>query len=54
MHGKCQHLQDTTTRYDRAQKLLTFLLVCPVCDTERVVQTVRYEPHFQSPAGPRS
>jgi hypothetical protein len=44
----CDHLHDTTTRYDHAQKLLTFLLVCPVCGTEKVVDAQHYEPRFQS------
>lgn len=26
----CDHLHDTTTRYDPVEKLLTFLLICPV------------------------
>jgi hypothetical protein len=44
----CDHLHDATTRYDHAQKLLTFLLVCPVCGTEKVVDAQYYEPRFQS------
>jgi hypothetical protein len=43
----CDHLHDTTTRYDHAQKLLTFLLVCHSCKTEKVIQTVPYEPRFE-------
>ena len=43
----CDHLQDTTTRYDHAEKLLTFLLVCPVCGTEKIVHAQHYEPRFQ-------
>jgi hypothetical protein len=42
----CHHLHDTTTRYDRVAKLLSFLLVCTVCGTARVVETRRYEPCF--------
>jgi len=42
----CAHLHETTTRYDQEQKLLTFLLVCPECRTERVLETQRYEPHY--------
>jgi hypothetical protein len=42
----CHHVHDTTTRYDRAAKLLSFLLVCTVCGTARVVETQRYEPSF--------
>ena len=43
----CDHLHDTTTRYDHAQQLLTFLLVCPVCGTEKIVHAQHYEPRFQ-------
>jgi len=47
----CNHLHETTTRYDHARKLLTFLLVCPTCGTEKVVETQRYEPRYE-PAQP--
>jgi hypothetical protein len=40
----CEHLHDTTSRYDAARKLLTFLLVCRICGTEKVVETLEYEP----------
>jgi hypothetical protein len=40
----CEHLHDSTSRYDPAEKVLTFLLVCRTCDTERVVETLEYEP----------
>jgi hypothetical protein len=43
----CDHLHDTTTRYDPVAKVLTFLLVCPACGTEKVVDTRPYEPRFQ-------
>jgi hypothetical protein len=43
----CGHVHDTTTRYDRARKQLSFLLVCPECGTERVLETVDYAPRFQ-------
>jgi hypothetical protein len=43
----CDHLHDTTSHYDRAGKMLTFLLVCPVCGTETVIETLHYEPHFE-------
>jgi hypothetical protein len=43
----CGHLHDTTTRYDHARNLLTFLLVCPACHTEKVLETVEYEPRFE-------
>jgi hypothetical protein len=46
----CNHLHDTTSRYDPVEKLLTFLLFCPVCRTERVVETLRYEPRFKPTA----
>jgi hypothetical protein len=42
----CNHLYDTTSRYEAESKLLTFLLVCPVCRIEKVVETVEYEPNF--------
>jgi hypothetical protein len=44
----CDHLHDTTTRYDHAHKLLTFLLICPICGTEKIVHAQQYEPRFQS------
>jgi hypothetical protein len=43
----CDHIHDTTTRYDHVHKRLTFLLVCPTCGTERVLETLRYEPRFR-------
>lgn len=43
----CEHLHDTTTRYDPVEKQLTFLLVCPLCHTEKVVETQRYEARFE-------
>jgi hypothetical protein len=43
----CDHLFDTTSRYDRERKLLTFLLFCPACETETVVETLRYAPAFR-------
>jgi hypothetical protein len=46
----CDHLFDTTSRYDSERRLLTFLLFCPTCGTETVVETLRYEPAFD-PAG---
>jgi hypothetical protein len=45
--GECGHLHDTTTRYDHARKLLDFLLVCPACCTEKVIETLDYEPRFE-------
>jgi hypothetical protein len=43
----CDHLHDQTSHYDAGLKLLSFLLVCPVCQTERVVETLEYEPRFR-------
>ena len=43
----CDHLHDTTTRYDHAEKQLTFLEICPVCGTEKVLETRHYEPQFR-------
>jgi len=43
----CDHLHETTSRYDRIEKQLTFLLVCRVCNTEKVVETMAYEPRFE-------
>jgi hypothetical protein len=48
--GSCDHLHDSTTRYDHDHKLLTFLLVCPVCGTEKVMETQHYQPRFQPSA----
>jgi hypothetical protein len=42
----CDHLHDSTSRYDHETKQLTFLLVCPVCDTERIVDSIPYEPRY--------
>jgi hypothetical protein len=53
---ECDHLHESTTRYDHTRKQLSFLLVCPVCRTEKLVESVPYEPSFkptpaQEPAG---
>jgi hypothetical protein len=47
----CNHLHETTTRYDHERRLLTFLAVCRTCGTEKVVETQRYEPRYE-PAQP--
>jgi hypothetical protein len=47
----CDHLCDTTTRYDPAAQILTFLLVCPACGTERVLEARRYAPRFRPTVG---
>jgi len=44
---RCDHLHDTTTRYEHAAKRLDFFLVCPVCGTEKLIQSVPYEPRFE-------
>jgi len=52
----CDHLHDSTSRYDAEDKLLTFLLVCRTCGIEKVVEVVEYEPRpvWTSPgAAPR-
>jgi len=43
----CDHLCETTTRYDPDLRLLTFLLICPVCGTAKVMESQRYEPRFE-------
>jgi len=40
----CDHLHDSTSRYDAVEKVMTFLLVCRTCGIERVVETLDYEP----------
>jgi hypothetical protein len=45
---QCDHLHESTSRYDAAEKQLHFLLVCPVCKTERLVDTVDYEPRYEA------
>jgi hypothetical protein len=40
----CDHLHDSTSRYDAAAKVMTLLLVCRTCGIERVVETLEYEP----------
>ena len=45
-------MHDTTTRYDHARKLLHFLLICPPCGTEKLIETQSYEPQFTAHATP--
>jgi hypothetical protein len=40
----CDHLHDSTSRYDATEKVLSFLAVCRTCGIERVVETLEYEP----------
>jgi hypothetical protein len=51
-HGEqpCDHLHDTASRYDHAAKRLELLLICPVCETEKVIHSLAYEPRFE-PSG---
>lgn len=44
---RCDHLHDTTTRYDREAKRLDFLVFCSVCGIEKVVESMPYEPRFE-------
>ena len=44
MAAMCDHLHDTTSRYDAVEKVLTFLRVCRICAIEHVVETLEYEP----------
>jgi ribosomal protein L44E len=48
-HGerRCDHLHDTVSRYDYAAKRLELLLTCPVCETEKVLHSLAYEPRFE-------
>ncbi len=48
-HGepRCDHLHDTVSRYDHAAKRLELLLTCPVCETEKVMHSLAYEPRFE-------
>jgi hypothetical protein len=49
LHGarRCDHLHDTVSRYDHAAKRLELLLTCPVCETEKVIHSLAYEPRFE-------
>lgn len=52
-HGEqpaCNHLHDTSSRYDHAARRLELLLICPVCKTEKVIHSLAYEPRFE-PSG---
>ena len=50
----CDHLHESTTRYDQEQKVLTFLLVCPVGGTEKVMKTQHLSPASNRPGQPGS
>jgi hypothetical protein len=51
-HGesRCDHLHDTVSRYDHAAKRLELLLTCGVCETEKVIHSLAYEPRFEPSA----
>jgi hypothetical protein len=51
--GPCDHFHDRTTRYNHDQKVLTFLLVCRACGTEKVVEMQDYEPRFEPTSTPQ-
>jgi hypothetical protein len=40
----CDHLHGSTSRYDAAERVLALLLVCWICGSERIVETLEYEP----------
>ena len=48
---RCEHLCETTTSYDHGQKELSFVLVCAICGTEELIETIRYEPRLTEHAG---
>jgi hypothetical protein len=48
----CDHLYESTSRYDADRELLSFLLVCPVCEIEEIVQIIEYAPSFVAHAVP--
>lgn len=45
--AECDHLYETTSRYDRDAKRLDFFLFCPVCRTGRLIESLDYEPRFE-------
>ena len=48
-HGesRCDHVHDTVSRYDHTAKRLELLLTCPICETEKVIHSLAYEPRFE-------
>ena len=44
---RCDHLHDTTTRYDREAKRLDLLMFCSICGIEKLVESIPYEPRFE-------
>jgi hypothetical protein len=47
---RCGHFHETTSRYDRGLRQLSFLMYCTPCGLERVVETHDYEPRFEPSA----
>jgi hypothetical protein len=47
-------MHDTTSRYDHSAKVLSFLLVCPVCKTEKLIHSLDYEPRFEPNGQPEA
>jgi hypothetical protein len=46
MEERCEHLHETTTRYDRQAKRLDFFLVCSACRTAKLLHSLDYAPRF--------
>jgi ribosomal protein L44E len=44
---RCEHLHDSVSRYDHAAKRLELLLTCSVCQTEKLIHSLAYEPRFE-------
>ena len=44
---RCDHLHDSVSRYDHAAKRLELLLTCSVCQTEKLIHSLAYEPRFE-------
>ena len=49
----CDHVHDTTTRYDHDSKQLSFLQTCHACSTQKVVETIPYDPSFKPHPAPQ-
>ena len=47
MDGRCEHLHESATRYDHDAKRLDFFLVCPACQTAKLIHSVDYVPRFE-------
>jgi hypothetical protein len=40
-------VHDSVSRYDHDAKRLELLLTCRVCETEKVIHSLAYEPRFE-------